>query len=77
MEFCDPEEVAEFEGTYDGDGALFCEFVADVVAVIFGADFTVVEDEVDGEGARRDGYRVEGWEGGCGGRRRLLGYVGR
>lgn len=44
-----PEDVAEVEGADDGGGALFGEAGGDVVVVAFGADFAVVEDEVDCE----------------------------
>lgn len=54
VEFGDPEEIAQFQRAHEGFGALFGELVADVVAVVFGADFSVVEDEVDGECARLD-----------------------
>ena len=66
VEFRDPEEVAEFEGTNERVDAFLFELVADVVAVVFGADFAVVENEVDGEGAGGDDNGVEGWEAGCG-----------
>ena len=63
MEFCYPEEVAEGEAAEEGWSAGFGELGEYVVAVVFGADFAVVEDEVDGECAGAEGDGVEGWEG--------------
>lgn len=58
--FGHPEGVAEFEGAHAGRDAFFAELGGDVVAVVFGADFAVVEDELHGEGTGGDANGVEG-----------------